>query len=122
MTFITFEQSQKMGEAHRASARKSRKSNGRRPEVKYKAQMQGAGKRGIEWHFTFETWWEVWRKSGKWFLRGTKKGQYVMCRKQDQGPYSPGNVYIGTTGQNALDVARHKGRRTVKVGWYGYIK
>ena len=48
----------------------------------------------IGWEFTFDTWLEVWLKSGKLDQRGTGKDQYVMARKGDIGPYSPDNVDI----------------------------
>jgi hypothetical protein len=103
------------------SQKEANRTHRARPDVKYKLQERQAAKRGIAWLFTFETWWEVWRKSGKWHERGSKSGQYVMCRKGDIGPYSPENVFIATTRRNAVDVSLNKGRRTHLIAWHGYI-
>jgi hypothetical protein len=77
------------------------------PQYYYNQQKQSAKRRknsdgsiGIPWEFTFETWWEVWEKSGKWEQRGCRAGQYCMRRKNDAGPYSPDNVYIGEVIEN----------------------
>lgn len=69
--------------------------------LKYQQQRQGAKNRGIAWDFTFKSWWSVWAKSGKWPERGQASNQYAMGRNGDQGPYSPGNVRIITSRQNA---------------------
>lgn len=71
-----------------------------KPKNKYKLQMRAAARRGIEWLFTFETWWEVWEYSGRWEQRGRGASEYCMCRKLDKGAYSPDNVYIATSGYN----------------------
>ena len=60
---------------------------------------KNASLRSIPWEFTFETWWEMWEKSGKWNERG--RGGYMMCRYGDTGPYSPTNVRIDTVQSNA---------------------
>ena len=70
------------------------------PKGAYIAHKARAKYRGIAWEFTFETWWKVWQDSGKWEQRGLNKGQYVMCRHKDVGPYSPQNVRIDTTENN----------------------
>lgn len=70
------------------------------PKGKYSAQKGSAKSRGIGWGFTFETWWEMWEKSGKWEERGTK---YYMCRNGDEGPYAPYNVVINTISENAKE-------------------
>jgi hypothetical protein len=62
----------------------------------------------IEWLFTFETWIDLWLKSGKWHQRGCRRGQYVMSRLGDVGPYAPWNVEIKTVGENNSE--GHKGR------------
>jgi hypothetical protein len=52
---------------------------------------------------SFEEWWDIWQKSGHWEERGKCKGQYVMSRIGDQGPYKVGNVFIQTNAQNIKD-------------------
>jgi hypothetical protein len=86
----------------------------RRAYNAYHAQKSGARNRKdrngnpIEWHFTFETWLEIWMKSGKWHQRGCRRGQYVMARIGDIGPYAPWNVEIKLAGENNSE--GHKGR------------
>ena len=73
------------------------------PREKYAKQKAAARERGIPWLFTFETWLDVWSRSGKLELRGVGRGRYVMARFGDVGPYSPTNVEIVTHEQNAKD-------------------
>jgi hypothetical protein len=61
----------------------------------YVRQRWDAGKRGIEWLFTFEEWVKWWEeaKGPNWMqLRGCHTGQFVMARFEDKGPYAPWNV------------------------------
>lgn len=67
---------------------------------KYSVQKACAKRRGIGFYLTFEQWWNIWQQSGKWNQRGCKKGQYVMSRYNDTGPYKIGNVYIQTVESN----------------------
>jgi hypothetical protein len=66
-------------------------------------QRWHAKRRGIPFLLTLEEWVMLWKDSGKWELRGRSKGQYVMARVGDQGPYAVGNVYICTTSENISD-------------------
>jgi hypothetical protein len=70
---------------------------------KFWSQRTKAKHRGIEFNLTFEEWWDIWQKSGKWEERGCRKGQYVMSRKNDIGPYEVENVFIQTCTQNCLE-------------------
>lgn len=77
----------------------------------YNEQRRNAEMRGVGWEMTIYEWWGVWEKSGKWSQRGRAKGQYVMARAGDEGPYKLGNVRIATTGENmreAADVRRER--------------
>jgi hypothetical protein len=68
------------------------------PMYGYIHQRKDAGYRGIEWHFTFTTWWAMWQASGKWDDRGT--GQYSMGRTGDAStPFSPATCKITTVSQ-----------------------
>ena len=61
----------------------------------YFDQVNAAKGRGIKWGFTFESWVTWWEdKLGQdWMtLRGCRRGQYVMARNGDEGPYEPWNV------------------------------
>jgi hypothetical protein len=62
--------------------------------------------RGIEFEFTYDTWIEWWGDDIT--KRGSKKGQLVMARKGDQGPYHPDNVFKLTQEENAS--MGHKGK------------
>jgi hypothetical protein len=70
---------------------------------KYREQRTHAKSRCIDWQFTFEDWWAMWENSGKWYQRGRCKGQYVMSRKGDIGPYSPNNVDIKLHSENIIE-------------------
>jgi hypothetical protein len=72
---------------------------------RFEQQRTNAGKRGIEWNLTFDQWWSLWEPH--WGRRdGT--GGLIMCRKQEPGPYSVDNVYIGTQSDNMVDFHRNR--------------
>ena len=71
--------------------------------LKFWSQRSKAKHRGIEFHLTFEQWYDIWQQSGKWEQRGCRKGQYVMSRNNDIGPYAMGNVFIQLSGENHKD-------------------
>ncbi len=50
--------------------------------------------RGIPFLLTFEQWWEIWKRSRRWHLRGRGRGRYHMSRIADRGGYTLGNVRI----------------------------
>lgn len=72
----------------------------------YQRQKDTAKQRGIEWRFTFASWWRMWEESGKWEMRGRTKGMggWEMSRPGDVGPYSPDNVVIVTHRENMAQV------------------
>ena len=72
---------------------------------KYYTQKSGANARGIEWHFTYETWLEWW--GDDIHNRGNKSGQLVMARKGDTGPYHPDNVIKITANENHSQAHKH---------------
>ena len=67
----------------------------------YSGQKYKAKNRNIEWQFTFESW-IIW-----WGIditkRGHKRGQLVMARYKDQGPYHPDNVRKATCSENVKE-------------------
>jgi hypothetical protein len=67
------------------------------PRKAYEDQRFHSLERKIEWQFTYTEWLELWLNSGKWHLRGKKKGRYQMCRYGDIGPYSIKNCYIASS-------------------------
>jgi hypothetical protein len=82
------------------------------PKQKYSMQKTSAEKRGIAWQFTFDEWFNWWQATGHWDNRGCKKGQYVMARFEDKGPYAINNVFCCSVEQNNSD--RHKFNSYVK--------
>lgn len=73
----------------------------KKPTRAYASQKRNAAVRGIPWEMNLWQWWTIWQQSGKWDERGRRGDAYVMCRKDDQGPYSPENVYIATLRHNS---------------------
>lgn len=61
---------------------------------KFTTQRHDAKRRGVIWLLTYEEWLKIWMDSGHWHERGCKKGQYVMARYGDKGPYAVDNVRI----------------------------
>ena len=95
------------------------------PEYRYVQQMKSAEKRGIDWLFTFDSWNDLWQKSGHYHEMGNKKGQYCMARNGDAGPYSVSNVRITTTEDNhreAVKITRQHTSIENQVGHYTHPK
>lgn len=72
------------------------------PRGKYAQHKTNANYRGVAFELSFDEWWEIWCKSGKWEQRGNKTNCYVMMRIGDVGPYKKGNVFIGEFKRNFL--------------------
>ncbi len=70
---------------------------------KFAIQRGKAKDRNIEWELTYEQWIKIWTDSGHLHERGCRRGQYVMARKGDKGPYSADNVMIITNRQNSQE-------------------
>jgi hypothetical protein len=66
----------------------------------FSKQKHQADRRGIAFTFSFEEWLRVWTESGHLQERGCRRGQYVMARIGDKGPYSFDNVKIIKSGDN----------------------
>ena len=67
---------------------------------KYVHHKHNAKYRNISFEISFDEWWDIWQKSGKWLERGKGKGKYVMARHNDIGPYAVNNVSIKTQEEN----------------------
>jgi len=68
---------------------------------KFRNQRKSAAVRGIEWQFTYEEWLAWW---GEDFVnRGRYRGQLVMARINDTGPYHPDNVFKCKAEDNTRD-------------------
>jgi len=68
---------------------------------KYSVQKAAAKVRGIEFQFTYEEWLAWW--GDDIVNRGPYKGQLVMARIGDTGPYHPDNVRKITCSENATE-------------------
>lgn len=77
----------------------------------YYKHKQSANMRGIPFLLTFDEWCVLWSNSGKFAERGRRKGQYVMARHGDVGPYAVDNVKIVTCGENVSEAHLGKPRR-----------
>lgn len=67
----------------------------RKAKQAYFQHRGNAALRDIEFHFTFQEWIEWWEQhlGQDWQKkRGCRRGQYVMARYNDTGPYVLGNV------------------------------
>jgi hypothetical protein len=84
----------------------------KKPSTIYANSKSNAKARGINFILTFEEWWDIWQQSGKWEERGKRKGQYVMSRKGDTGPYAVKNVFIQSMADNCREA--HNGNNYAK--------
>ena len=75
-------------------------------KAKYNIQKHHAGKRGIDWQFTYEEWLAWW--GDDIVNRGRNKGQLVMARNGDTGPYHPDNCVKKTCSENASEACLGK--------------
>ena len=74
------------------------------PRGKFTKHKKNAKRRGIEFLLTFEQWWRIWHRSGRWEQRGNGTAdEFVMSRKGDAGPYAVGNVAIVRHAENAAE-------------------
>lgn len=98
------------------------------PRKAYQAfhnQWEGASSRGIKWLFTLTEWWTWWQTYDethgcvRWERRGRKGTNILMmCRFDDIGPYSPANVYCGTSQDNMRDRVKHFDQSAAAKAWY----
>lgn len=86
---------------------RNKKGNPKKYYNQYYNAYTCAKQRGIEWHFTYESWIEWW--GDDIVKRGPYKGQLVMARNNDIGPYHPDNVYKSTSSDNcSIAVIRYR--------------
>jgi hypothetical protein len=74
--------------------------------VQYANARRCAKERNIEWQFTYDTWIEWWGTDIA--NRGCRKGQLVMARNGDIGPYHPDNVRKTTCNDNYKEMLSHR--------------
>lgn len=76
---------------------------------KYHEHGAGACRRKIDFDLTFKEWLRIWLSSGHIHERGVKRGEYVMGRNGDKGPYTIDNVRIITCSENSKEVWKNSG-------------
>lgn len=96
-----------------------RQRNRRKPLYLYRAHIQNARARSIPFRLTFEQWWRIWQRSGKWKQRGNRSENYCMARPGDKGAYEIGNVKICTNKENRGDKCRNYPLRGERNGAFG---
>ncbi len=73
----------------------------------WRLKYHDAKSRKISFSFTLLRWHLWWKgalaSKGPDAKRGNRKGQYMMCRINDEGGYDEGNVYAGTAVDNYAD-------------------
>jgi hypothetical protein len=78
----------------------------------WRYQRHQAARRNISFEMSFEAWMTWWESQlgPDWFKkRGLRKGQYVMARLGDKGPYKLGNIKCILSTDNSKEAAHHKG-------------
>jgi hypothetical protein len=72
----------------------------RKERKAYTTHRLNAVRRGIEFQISFEEWFIWWKTDNRWEKRGNRKGNLVMARENDEGPYRIGNVFCATLEDN----------------------
>ena len=79
-------------------------------KAKFSNQKGQSKRRGIAWELTFEQWLEWWGRDLD--RRGNGPLDLQMCRHGDVGSYELGNIYKGTSKDNARTAGNVKRNRT----------
>ena len=87
-----------MRSGYKFESKRSPNGHARKFQCQYDNAKWCAKERNIEWQFTYDAWIEWWGEDI--INRGPYKGQLVMARTGDTGPYHPDNVYKSTTSDN----------------------
>jgi hypothetical protein len=69
----------------------------------YATAKSNAKARGVPFNLTIDEWYDWWIATGHWHERGCRKGQYVMARFSDKGPYALGNIKCILHSENASE-------------------
>lgn len=75
---------------------------------RYTCHRANAKQRGIAFEIEYADWLQWWKDTGHYHERGNKRGQYVMGRIGDVGPYKIGNIICQQAQVNS--VAAHLGK------------
>jgi hypothetical protein len=69
--------------------------------------------RDVEWKLSFEQWWDWWQATGHFHERGCRKGQYVMSRIGDIGPYEINNIFCQLHSENLKEAQKGRAKEPV---------
>lgn len=75
----------------------------RRFKARYLQQRASAKYRGVEFKLTFDEWCTWWLATGHVDERGKCRGQWVMARPNDEGPYELGNLRCQLAEENVAE-------------------
>ena len=81
--------------------KKAPNGQARKYQSQYDNAKQCAKQRNIAWQFTYDEWIAWW--GDDIVNRGPRKGQLVMARHKDTGPYHPTNVRKATCSENCSE-------------------
>ena len=74
-----------------------------------------AARRGIAFEMDFPAWIRAW--GDDLASKGRRKGEKVMCRNGDVGPYSAENIRIDTASANGFERVQVLRRKAMKEAW-----
>jgi hypothetical protein len=86
---------------YKFEAKRSPNGHARKYQCQYDNAKHCAKQRGIDWQFTYDTWTAWWGEDI--IRRGPYKGQLVMARHNDVGPYHPDNVRKASCQENGRE-------------------
>ena len=95
-----------MKSGYKFESKRSPNGQARKYQTQYDNAKQCARDRKIEWQFTYDVWVEWWGEDI--INRGPRKGQLVMARHGDTGPYHPDNVRKATCSENCSEANKGK--------------
>jgi hypothetical protein len=81
--------------------KKAPNGQARKYQSQYDNAKHCAKQRNIDWQFTYDEWIAWW--GNDIINRGPRKGQLVMARNKDTGPYHPTNVRKATCSENCSE-------------------
>jgi hypothetical protein len=91
-----------MRSGYKFESKRSPNGQARKYQMQYdNAKYHARHVRGIEWQFTYDTWVSWWGEDIT--NRGPFRGQLVMARHNDTGPYHPNNVSKKTCSENCSE-------------------
>jgi hypothetical protein len=85
-----------------------RKGDMHKAFIRWREQLYNSAHRGIAFELTLADWQSIWIASGHYHRRGRHKGEFVMSRPGDTGPYGVTNVAIVPCSANTVEAQSHR--------------